>query len=71
MSGGPASSRGRSRRRPGQGSLRRAQAGVWVLDVVVWHVRTVPGIVSPEYFEAATKAAFFLGEPLKVLARFW
>ncbi|MGH8705159.1 MAG: ABC transporter permease [Burkholderiales bacterium] len=36
-----------------------------------WHVFTVPGIVPPIYFDDPYKAAFFFGEPLKVLSRIW
>ena len=36
-----------------------------------WHVLTVPGIVPPIYFDDPYKAAFFFGEPLKVLSRIW
>jgi len=60
-----------SRLRPRQGNLRIWQAGMLVLFFVMWHVLTVPGILPPLYFDDATKAAFFFGEPLKVLARIW
>jgi len=36
-----------------------------------WHLLTVPGIVPPIYFNDPYKAAFFFGEPLKVLSRIW
>jgi NitT/TauT family transport system permease protein len=42
-------------------------AGVFV----AWHVLTVPGILPPVYFDDPHKAAFFFGEPLKVLGRIW
>ena len=57
--------------RPRQGNLRIWQAGMLVLFFVIWHVLTVPGLVPPFYFDDATKAAFFFGEPLKVLVRIW
>jgi NitT/TauT family transport system permease protein len=38
---------------------------------VAWHVLAVPGIVPPIYFDNPHKAAFFFGEPLKVLGRIW
>jgi len=60
-----------SRVRPRQGNLRAWQAGMLVFFFVIWHVLTVPGILPPFYFDDATKAAFFFGEPLKVLSRVW
>jgi len=38
---------------------------------LAWHVLAVPGIVPPIYFDDPYKAAFFFGEPLKVLGRIW
>jgi len=52
-------------------SLRLWQAGVLLAVFSIWHVLTVPGIVPPFYFGDPNKAAFFFGEPLKVLARVW
>jgi len=60
-----------SRLRPRQGNLRFWQAGMLIVFFAIWHVLTVPGIIAPFYFDDATKAAFFFGEPLKVLARIW
>jgi NitT/TauT family transport system permease protein len=37
----------------------------------VWHVLAVPGVLPPLYFEDPNRAAFFFGEPLKVLAQVW
>ena len=68
----PESNRGVwSRLKPRQGNLRVWQAGMLILFFVIWHVLTVPGIVPPFYFDDASKAAFFFGEPLKVLGRVW
>ena len=68
----PASSNGVwERLRPRQGNLRIWQAGMLVGFFVFWHVLTVPGIVPPFYFNDASKAAFFFGEPLKVMSRIW
>jgi NitT/TauT family transport system permease protein len=36
-----------------------------------WHVATSPTLLPPLYFDDAYKAAFFFGEPLKVLHRIW
>jgi NitT/TauT family transport system permease protein len=52
-------------------ALRAWQALVLVGLFLVWHLLTVPGIVPPFYFDDPHKAAFFFGEPLKVLARIW
>ncbi len=57
--------------RPRQGNLRLWQGGMLVAFFVMWHVLTVPGILPPFYFDDSSKAAFFFGEPLKVLGRVW
>ncbi len=68
----PGSSRGLwTRLRPRQGNLRAWQVGMLLAFFVLWHVLAVPGIVPPLYFDDASKAAFFFGEPLKVLGRVW
>ena len=36
-----------------------------------WYVLTSPTLLPPIYFDDANKAAFFFGEPLKVLSRLW
>jgi NitT/TauT family transport system permease protein len=51
--------------------LTLGQAGVLLAVFSAWHVLTVPGILPPFYFDDANKAAFFFGEPLKVLGRIW
>jgi NitT/TauT family transport system permease protein len=57
--------------RPRKGNLRVWQIGILLMFFAVWHVLTVPGIVPPLYFDDPNKAAFFFGEPLKVLGRIW
>ncbi len=52
-------------------ALRLWQLGVLAGLFVAWHVLTVPGILPPFYFGDPNKAAFFFGEPLKVLGRIW
>ena len=52
-------------------ALRFWQAIVLVGVFAAWHVLAVPGILPPLYFDDAHKAAFFFGEPLKVLGRIW
>ncbi len=36
-----------------------------------WYVATSPTLLPPLYFDSPDKAAFFFGEPLKVLERIW
>ena len=57
--------------RPRQGNLRAWQIAILVAFFAFWHVCTVPGILPPLYFDDPGKAAFFFGEPLKVLSRVW
>ena len=52
-------------------ALRAWQALLLAGLFAAWHVLTVPGIVPPIYFDDPYKAAFFFGEPLKVLSRIW
>jgi NitT/TauT family transport system permease protein len=37
----------------------------------VWHIGTSPTLLPPIYFDDPNRAAFFFGEPLKVLERIW
>lgn len=57
--------------KPRNGTLWFWQLGLLVLLFVFWHVMTVPGMVPPFMFENDRQAAFFFGEPLKMLARIW
>jgi NitT/TauT family transport system permease protein len=52
-------------------ALRFWQALLLVGVFAAWHLLAVPGIVPPFYFDDPHKAAFFFGEPLKVLERIW
>jgi NitT/TauT family transport system permease protein len=52
-------------------SLRFWQAALFVAVLVVWHVATSPTLLPPIYFDNPDKAAFFFGEPLRVLERIW
>jgi NitT/TauT family transport system permease protein len=52
-------------------ALRFWQAIVLAAVFALWHVLAVPGILPPLYFDDPHKAAFFFGEPLKVLGRIW
>jgi ABC-type nitrate/sulfonate/bicarbonate transport system, permease component len=47
--------------------LRITQFLVLGLLVLFWYVMTAPGLVPPFYFDKANRAAFFFGEPQKVL----
>ena len=51
--------------------LRIWQAALFVCLLALWHVFTSPTLLPPIYFDDPHKAAFFFGEPLKVLARIW
>ena len=57
--------------KPRRGTLWFWQLGLLVLLFVFWHVMTVPGMVPPFMFENDRQAAFFFGEPLKMMARIW
>jgi NitT/TauT family transport system permease protein len=47
--------------------LRTLQILVVCLVVAFWYVMTAPGLIPPFYFDKANRAAFFFGEPQKVL----
>ena len=54
----------------------RARVGLWQGGLLgalftFWWVMTTPGLVPPIVFDNDHQAAFFFGEPLKVLARIW
>src|SRR3990172_6999746 len=51
--------------------LRLYQLMLLALSFLVWYVLTSPTLLPPIYFDNADKAAFFFGEPQKVLARVW
>src|SRR3989304_2034050 len=54
-----------------KGRLRFYQLIVLAACFLVWYVLTSPTLLPPIYFDNADKAAFFFGEPQKVLARVW
>jgi NitT/TauT family transport system permease protein len=58
---------------PGKGNraLRFWQVALFVALLAGWYVLTSPTLLPPFYFDDPNKAAFFFGEPLKVLARIW
>jgi NitT/TauT family transport system permease protein len=47
--------------------LRAIQLLVLIVLVLLWHILTAPGVVPPFFFERDNQAAFFFGEPAKVL----
>ena len=56
---------------PNPRNLRVWQVGLLVAIFTIWHVLTTPGVVPPMVFENDQQAAFFFGEPVKVLGRIW
>src|ERR1700752_2949651 len=52
-------------------ALRFWQVMLFIGLLAIWHVATSPTLLPPIYFDNPHKAAFFFGEPLKVLARTW
>jgi NitT/TauT family transport system permease protein len=57
--------------KPNPRNLRLWQVGLLVAVFAVWHVLTTPGLVPPIVFENDQQAAFFFGEPVKVIGRIW
>ena len=57
--------------RRGPPHLRVYQAMLVGLLFVLWHILTSPTLLPPIYFAEANQAAFFFGEPVKVLERLW
>ena len=57
--------------RPRPGNLRLWQGGLLLAVFVFWHLMTTPGLLPLFMFENDRQAAFFFGEPLKVLVRIW
>ena len=57
--------------KPNPRNLRFWQVGLLVAVFVFWHVMTAPGIIRPFVFDNEQQAAFFFGEPLKILGRIW
>ena len=51
--------------------LRVLQAGLLVAVFAAWHLLTTPGLLPNFMFENDRQAAFFFGEPIKVVARIW
>jgi NitT/TauT family transport system permease protein len=58
-----------NRIRPRDANLRWWQFGVLLAVFGAWHVLTAPGLIRPWLFENDRQAAFFFGEPFKILGR--
>jgi len=58
---------------PGKGNktLRIWQVGLFAALLLAWYVLTSATLLPPLYFDDPNKAAFFFGEPLKVMWRIW
>ena len=56
---------------PKPSNLRVWQVALLLAVFAVWHLLTSPGLLPPVVFENDQQAAFFFGEPLKVLSRIW
>lgn len=54
-----------------KGKLRLYQLMLLAAAFVLWYLLTSPTLLPPIYFDNADKAAFFFGEPQKVLMRVW
>ncbi len=57
--------------RPSERNLRVWQLAVLLAVFALWHVLTTPGLIPPFVFENDRQAAFFFGEPLRILGRIW
>ncbi len=54
-----------------KGKLRLYQLMLLAVTFLLWYALTSPTLLPPIYFDNADKAAFFFGEPQKVLMRIW
>jgi NitT/TauT family transport system permease protein len=57
--------------RPNRANLVLWQWLLLVMCFVLWYALTSPTLLPPFYFDDNSKAAFFFGEPQKVLLRIW
>jgi NitT/TauT family transport system permease protein len=57
--------------RPRAATLRFWQVLVLVVIFAFWWAMTTPGVIPPFMFENDRQAAFFFGEPLKIVVRIW
>ena len=54
-----------------KGRLRLYQLIVLAVSFLLWYALTSPTLLPPIYFDDPNQAAFFFGEPQKVLGRVW
>lgn len=59
------------RLKPSRKNLRIYQVAILVILFALWYAGTSPTLFPPIYFDNPDKAAFFFGEPLKVMSRLW
>ena len=57
--------------RPQKKNIFLWQVLVLVVFIGVWYILTSPTLLPPFYFDNATQAAFFFGEPQKVALKVW
>ena len=57
--------------KPNARNLRFWQIGLLLAIFGLWHLLTTPGLVPPFVFDNDRQAAFFFGEPVKILDRIW
>ncbi|MGB2816280.1 MAG: ABC transporter permease [Burkholderiaceae bacterium] len=57
--------------RPRAATLRLWQVFLLVSIFVLWWAMTTPGVIPPFMFENDRQAAFFFGEPIKIVVRIW
>ena len=57
--------------KPRPTNLRVWQLLLLVFLFVFWYAMTTPGLIPPFMFENDRQAAFFFGQPVKVLGRIW
>ncbi|HRN75511.1 ABC transporter permease [Ottowia sp.] len=57
--------------KPRSATLRLWQLGLLALLFLFWHVMTKPGLIPTFMFDNDRQAAFFFGEPARILVRIW
>ena len=57
--------------KPNPKNIRAWQVLVLLAVFGFWHAMTTPGLIPPIFFDNDRQAAFFFGEPVKILGRIW
>jgi len=57
--------------KPTPRNIRLWQVGLLAAVFAFWHVMTAPGLIPPMMFDNDRQAAFFFGEPVKIVGRIW